>query len=87
METTRQQASRKMGSDGFLFSGNRHESVPRAVFRLPSHITPLKHNAWQVIQLHFNNGVTAFPTYKELYPCFRRCLVPRNPRMKPSRVP
>jgi hypothetical protein len=30
--------------DGFLFSGNRHESVPRALF-LDRRLTPLERNA------------------------------------------
>ena len=33
--------------DGFLYSGNRHESVPRALF-LDRRLTPLERNAWQV---------------------------------------
>lgn len=31
-------------SDGFLYSGNRHESVPRALF-LDTRLTPLERNA------------------------------------------
>jgi hypothetical protein len=54
--------------DGFLFSGNRHESVPRALF-LDRRLTPLERNAWQVFRLRLNDdGVTAFPTYDELRP-------------------
>jgi hypothetical protein len=54
--------------DGFLFSGNRHESVPRALF-FDRRLTPLERNAWQVIRLRLNDdGVTAFPTYEELRP-------------------
>ncbi|MDR0576497.1 MAG: hypothetical protein LBI87_02920 [Candidatus Accumulibacter sp.] len=54
--------------DGFLFSGNRHESVPRALF-FDRRLTPLERNAWQVIRLKLNgDGVTAFPTYEELRP-------------------
>lgn len=54
--------------DGFLYSGNRHESVPRALF-LDRRLTPLERNAWQVFRLRLNNdGVTAFPTYDELRP-------------------
>jgi hypothetical protein len=37
-------------SDGFLYSGNRHESVPRALF-LDRRLTPLERNAWQVFRL------------------------------------
>ncbi|MGP3790487.1 STY4528 family pathogenicity island replication protein [Pseudomonas sp. B392_1p] len=54
--------------DGFLFSGNRHESVPRALF-LDRRLTPLERNAWQVFRLMLNDdGVTAFPTYDQLRP-------------------
>ena len=54
--------------DGLLFSGNRHESVPRALF-LDPRLTPLERNAWQVFRLLLNeDGVTAFPTYAELRP-------------------
>ncbi|MGU0693693.1 STY4528 family pathogenicity island replication protein [Pseudomonas aeruginosa] len=54
--------------DGFLFSGNRHESVPRALF-LDRRLTPLERNAWQVFRLLLNDdGVTAFPTYDQLRP-------------------
>ncbi len=55
-------------NDGFLFSGNRHESVPRALF-LDRRLTPLERNAWQVFRLQLNDdGLTAFPTYEELRP-------------------
>jgi hypothetical protein len=55
-------------SDGFLYSGNRHESVPRALF-LDRRLTPLERNAWQVFRLQLqSNGVTAFPTYDQLRP-------------------
>ncbi|MCY1397358.1 hypothetical protein D3C76_297690 [compost metagenome] len=54
--------------DGFLYSGNRHESVPRALF-LDRRLTPLERNAWQVFRLQLNSdGVTAFPTYDQLRP-------------------
>ncbi|MDR0716339.1 MAG: hypothetical protein LBF50_02830 [Azoarcus sp.] len=56
------------GSDGFLFSGNRQETVPRALF-FDRRLTPLERNAWQVIRLKLHHhGVTAFPTYEELRP-------------------
>jgi len=49
-------------SDGFIFSGNRHDSVPRALL-LDNRLTPLERNAWQVFRLLLNDdGVTAFPT-------------------------
>ncbi|CAI07512.1 conserved hypothetical protein [Aromatoleum aromaticum EbN1] len=55
-------------ADGFLYSGNRHESVPRALF-LDRRLTPLERNAWQVFRLLLNDdGVTAFPTYDQLRP-------------------
>jgi len=54
--------------DGYLFSGNPHESVPRALF-LDRRLTPLERNAWQVFRLQLNDdGITAFPTYAELQP-------------------
>jgi len=56
------------GSDAFLYSGNRHESVPRRLF-LDRRLTPLERNAWQVFRLQLNDdGVTAFPTYEQLRP-------------------
>ncbi|WP_441338203.1 STY4528 family pathogenicity island replication protein [Nitrosomonas eutropha] len=55
-------------SDGFLYSGNRHESVPRRLF-LDRRLTPLERNAWQVFRLLLNDdGVTAFSTYDQLRP-------------------
>ncbi|WP_454868423.1 STY4528 family pathogenicity island replication protein [Pseudomonas farris] len=52
--------------DGFLFSGNRHETVPRALL-LDIRLTPLERNAWQVFRLMLSDdGVTAFPTYDQL---------------------
>jgi len=56
------------GPDGFLFSGNPHETVPRALF-LDVRLTPLERNAWQVIRLQLNrDGLTALPTYEQLRP-------------------
>lgn len=53
-------------SDGFLYSGSRQESVPRALF-LDNRLTPLERNAWQVFRILLNeDGVTAFPTYDQL---------------------
>jgi len=55
-------------TDGFLFSGNRHDSVPRALL-LDRRLTPLERNAWQVFRLMLNDdGITAFPTYEQLRP-------------------
>ena len=57
-----------MSGDAFLFSGNRHETVPRRLF-LDRRLTPLERNAWQVFRLMLNDdGVTAFPTYEQLRP-------------------
>ncbi len=54
--------------DGFLYSGNRHESVPRALF-LDRRLTPLERNAWQVFRFQLtDDGVTSFPTYDQLRP-------------------
>lgn len=54
--------------DGIIYCGNRHESVPRALF-LDTRLTPLERNAWQVFRLLLNeDGVTAFPTYAQLSP-------------------
>ncbi|MDA3168996.1 hypothetical protein JR315_22345 [Pseudomonas aeruginosa] len=54
--------------DAFLFSGNRHETVPRRLF-LDRRLTPLERNAWQVFRLMLSDdGVTAFPTYEQLRP-------------------
>jgi hypothetical protein len=61
-------ASAASVSDGFLYSGNRHESVPRALF-IDRRLTPLERNAWQVFRLQLqSDGVTAFPTYDQLRP-------------------
>ncbi|HCF5435851.1 TPA: hypothetical protein NIG70_000100 [Pseudomonas aeruginosa] len=55
-------------SDGFIYSGNRHESVPRALF-LDRRLTPLERNTWQVVRMMLNDdGVTTFPTYNQLRP-------------------
>ncbi len=58
----------KKSHDGFLYSGNRHETVPRALL-LDKRLTPLERNAWQVFRLLLNqDGITAFPTYDQLAP-------------------
>lgn len=55
-------------TDGILFSGAKHEIVPRALF-LDRRLTPLERNAWQIIRMMLNDdGVTAFPTYEQLRP-------------------
>ncbi|MGR0116455.1 STY4528 family pathogenicity island replication protein [Ralstonia pseudosolanacearum] len=54
--------------DGFLFSGNRHETVPRALF-FDRRLTPLERNAWQIIRLQLQDeGISTFPTYEQLAP-------------------
>lgn len=54
--------------DGFLFSGNRHDSVPRALL-LDRRLTPLDRNGWQVFRLMLaDDGITAMPTYDQLAP-------------------
>lgn len=60
--------SAPLRGDSFLFSGNRHDSVPRALL-LDRRLTPLERNAWQVFRLLLNDdGVTSFPTYDQLAP-------------------
>ncbi|TCL02207.1 MULTISPECIES: STY4528 family pathogenicity island replication protein [Sodalis] len=55
-------------TDGFIFSGNRHDSVPRALL-LDKRLTPLERNAWQVFRLLLNeDGITVLPTYNQLAP-------------------
>ena len=55
-------------NDGILYSGNRHESVPRALY-LDRRLTPLEHTAWVVIRFMLqDSGVTTFPTYAQLRP-------------------
>lgn len=63
--SSRQSASR---ADRLIFSGNRHDAVPRALL-LDRRLTPLERNAWQVFRLLLNDdGITAFPSYDELAP-------------------
>lgn len=67
-EHLHQQASATPRTDGFIFSGNHHDSVPRALL-LDKRLTPLERNAWQVLRLLLNtDGITAFPTYEQLAP-------------------
>ncbi|MCW2478017.1 STY4528 family pathogenicity island replication protein [Candidatus Symbiopectobacterium sp. NZEC135] len=55
-------------TDGFLFSGNHHDSVPRALL-MDRRLTPLERNGWQVFRLMLaENGITAMPTYDQLAP-------------------
>jgi hypothetical protein len=52
--------------DGFLYSGNRHESFPRGLL-LDRCLTPLERNAWLVLRLALSaDGITAFPTYDQM---------------------
>lgn len=62
------QQTASTAADTFLFSGNVHDSVPRALF-LDVRLTPLERNAWQVFRMQLNpDGLTAFPTYEQLRP-------------------
>ena len=59
--------------DTYLYSGNRHETVPRRLF-LDNRLTPLERNTWQIFRLLLNDcGQTAFPTYEQLRP-FLSCM-------------
>lgn len=52
--------------DGFIYSGNQQESVPRTLF-LDKRLTPLERNCWQVIRMMLEpDGITALPTYEQL---------------------
>ena len=71
--------------DAFLFSGNRHESVPRRLF-VDRRLTPLERNAWQVFRLMLNDdGVTTFPTYEQLRPWLASMPCADKPPTRPSR--
>lgn len=61
--------SRMDGSgDGFVYSGNRHETVPQALFH-DARLTPLERNAWQVLRMLLHTeGISALPTYERLRP-------------------
>ncbi|CAK7032529.1 MAG: hypothetical protein MESAZ_03013 [Saezia sanguinis] len=55
-------------NDGYIYSGNIHESVPRTLF-LDRRITPLERNAWQVIKMQIEpGGITSMSTYEGLRP-------------------
>ncbi|MBQ4775641.1 STY4528 family pathogenicity island replication protein [Pectobacterium versatile] len=61
-------ASSPVATDGFLFSGNHHDSVPRALL-MDGRLTPLERNGWQVFRLMLaEDGITAMPTYDQLAP-------------------
>lgn len=67
-QAQRHQKAALSPNDTLLFSGNPHESVPRALF-LDTRLTPLERNAWQVFRLQLNpDGLTVFPTYEQLRP-------------------
>jgi hypothetical protein len=52
--------------DSVLYSGNRHESIPRALY-VDRRLTPLERNAWAVVRLMMrDDGVSAFPTYEQM---------------------
>ncbi len=66
--STRPTQTSSLNSDGFIFSGNRHDSFPRALL-LDQRLTPLERNAWQVFRMLLSDdGITAFPTYDQLAP-------------------
>ncbi len=68
LEAARTGTGTSTPQDGFLFSGNRHEAVPRGLF-FDRRLTPLERNAWQVCRLMLNDdGLTAWPTYEQLRP-------------------
>lgn len=59
---------RHLPHDEFIYSGQLHDCVPRALL-LDRRLSPLERNAWQVIRLMLNgDGVTALPTYERLRP-------------------
>lgn len=59
---------RPLPRDDFVYSGQLHDCVPRALL-LDRRLSPLERNAWQVIRLLLNgDGVTALPTYERLRP-------------------
>lgn len=63
-----QSTSSPAATDGFLFSGNHHDSVPRALL-MDRRLTPLERNGWQVFRLMLaEDGITAMPTYDQLAP-------------------
>ncbi|HCN61892.1 MAG TPA: hypothetical protein DIT33_00645, partial [Pseudomonas sp.] len=59
---------RPVQRDHFVYSGQAHDCVPRALL-LDRRLSPLERNAWQVIRLLLNgDGITALPTYERLRP-------------------
>jgi len=55
-------------ADRLLYSGNRHDAVPRALL-FDRRLTPLERNAWQLLRLQVNpDGITAVRTYDHLRP-------------------
>lgn len=63
-----QPAADAPASDRLLYSGNRHEAVPRALF-FDRRLTPLERNAWQLLRLQISpEGVASFRTYETLRP-------------------
>jgi len=53
-------------AQGFLYSGNHHDSIPRALF-FDKRLTPLERNCWIIIKTMLeNDGITAFPSYDVL---------------------
>ncbi|WP_248746203.1 STY4528 family pathogenicity island replication protein [Pseudomonas sp. MWU12-2037] len=59
---------KRLPDDGFVYSGNPHDSVPRKLL-LDRRLTPLERNTWQVIRLLLQgDGITTLPTYEHLRP-------------------
>ncbi len=74
-------------NDGLIFSGNRHDSVPRALLT-DNRLTPLERNAWQVFRLLLNDdGITALPTYDQLAPWLASMPCATRAHMKRSLAP
>lgn len=60
--------SRSEPKDGILYSGNRHDSIPRRLY-LDKRLTPLERNAWALMRFELRDeGVSVMPTYEELRP-------------------
>ena len=54
--------------DGILFSGNRHDAIPRRLY-LDKRLTPLERNCWALVRCQLRDeGVSVMPTYEELRP-------------------
>lgn len=73
-------------SDGLLFLGNVHETVPRALLVDPR-LGAVDVLGWQIIRVLCNaDKTTAFPTYDELQPLLRSSMGKQASRGSVSRV-